>query len=424
MTVPFNKSNNRIFWACQAVFVLERNTMEEVATEDSTFLTGVQSIGVSSSRSANSLIDIGKVQKKYTQYNQNTYEVTIERRIDKNSKFFYNTDSTYSNYLSSHILHVNNLGSQGFKDSSDQCLRNYDITILYRPDRFSNFTSVSTDPEEQDNTDVISVTYKYCLITNISYSMSVENGITESITLTTNNMKYNNDISNTGSYNIPSMPQDGDIIKEYDLDFTMPGYGFSLLPKEVEQLFTLNTIFDTKKDGSPLVDKRILSIQSIDISIGINYSTLTDIGIWRGSENGKEYEQNKWKYINLPIDVSCSFRGIARQSMPFFNFLSGGLNKVANVDHIYTKALGNGATGMSWQEADRKIRIVAVKKISGVDNYFVWDLGSSNYLTELSYSGGDTGGGNVEATISYRNDFSDAVFTKTTGVINLGQTQF
>ena len=74
------------------------------------------------------------------------------------------------------------------------------------------------------------------------------------------------------------------------------------------------------------------------------------------------------------------------------------LNKIKNVDNIFTKSLGS-KTSTDWQEADREIRIVAIKNISGTDNYFVWDLGSSNYLTELSYSGGEAGGENVEATI-------------------------
>lgn len=414
MTIPFDKPNNRIFWACQAVFKTERNT--EAGTDNptsATFLTGVQSVGVSSSPSANSLIDIGKVHRKFTQYNQNSYEITIERRIDKDSNFFYNVSSSqYTNYQNSHILNVHNIGSQGFTDSSSLCLRNYDITLLYRPDRFSDFSSSTiSDP---DNTDVISVTYKNCLLTNISYSISADNGITESVTLTTNNMKYNNDYSTRTSYTIPTMPESGDVLKEYDLDLISTGYGSSLLPLEVKQLFDLSDLKENKK---------ILAIQSIDISVGIDYSTLIDVGTWRGSISGSEYQQNRWKYINLPLDITCSFKGIARQSMPFSNFLSSGLNKIRNVDNIYTKSLGDGATGMSWQETDREIRIVAMKKISGVNNYFVWDLGSSNYLTELSYSGGETGGGNVEATISYKNDFSDAVFTKTTSIINLSSSK-
>lgn len=409
MTLPFDKPNDRIFWACQGVFVLERNT--EAGTDNpttSTFLTGVQSVGVSSSPSATSLVDVGRMQRKYVQYNQTTYEITLERKINKSSNFFYNVASgQYVDYASSHILNSNNLGFQGLMDSASKCLRNFDITILYRPDRFNSLSQTSgSDP---DSDDVISVTYKNCLITNISYSFSTDGDISESISLTTNNMKYNSDYSTRSSYTMPTFPESGDILKSEDLDFLSNGYGQSLLPTEVTNFFNL---------GNSVNKKTILGIQSIDISVGIDYSTLTDVGLWRGSEASKEYEQNRWKTINLPLDITCSFKGVTRQSMPYSSFLSGGLNKVRNVDNIFTKSLG-GASGSDWQEADRKIRIVALKNISGTSNYFVWDLGSSNYLTEISYSGGEAGGGNVETTISYRNDFSDAVFTKTTSVINL-----
>lgn len=416
MALPFNKTNDRIFWVCQAVFLVQRNTEAESEPTESTYLTGVQSIGISSSPEARVLTDVGRMQRKFIQYNQTTYEITLERKIDKSSNFFYNVASgQYNSYANSHILNANNLGFQGLKNSQSKCLRNFDITILYRPDRFKNFSDTITTPiTDNDNNDVISVTYKNCLITNISYSISIDGGISESISLITNNMRYNDDISTRTSYTIPSFPQYADILKGEDIDFLNPTTQ-SLLPKEVEFFFNLGLSGAT---GQTLNNKIMLGIQSIDISVGIDYSSLTDVGAWRGSEDGKEYEQNRWKYINLPIDITCSFKGIARQSMPFSKFLDNSLQDIRNVDNIFTKSLGD-KTSTQWQEADREIRIVAVKNISGTNNYFVWDLGSSNYLTELNYSGGDAGGGNVETTISYKNNFNEAVFTKTTSVINL-----
>ena len=40
-------------------------------------------------------------------------------------------------------------------------------------------------------------------------------------------------------------------------------------------------------------------------------------------------------------------------------------------------------------------------------------------MTDISTSGGDAGGGNVETTISYQNDFSDMVLVKDTQVRDL-----
>ena len=47
------------------------------------------------------------------------------------------------------------------------------------------------------------------------------------------------------------------------------------------------------------------------------------------------------------------------------------------------------------------------------------DLGNNNYVSSISTSGGDTGGGNVETTITYQNDHSDMVLVKDTQVRDL-----
>ena len=74
MTVPFNEPNSRVFWACQAVFVEERNTEagNNGNPTGASFLTGVQSVGVSSDSPSTSLLDIGRFQREYNQYGQQT----------------------------------------------------------------------------------------------------------------------------------------------------------------------------------------------------------------------------------------------------------------------------------------------------------------------------------------------------------------
>ena len=79
-------------------------------------------------------------------------------------------------------------------------------------------------------------------------------------------------------------------------------------------------------------------------------------------------------------------------------------------------------TATDWNRVDRPILITALKRVDdggGTDRYFVWDLGEHNYLTDISTSGGDAGGGNVEVTMSYQNDFSEAVFARHSSVIDL-----
>ena len=60
--------------------------------------------------------------------------------------------------------------------------KNYDIVIIYGPD--------DKDRLDNDNT-LTNVVYKNCVITNLSYSFSVDGPATESITLLSRTAAYN-----------------------------------------------------------------------------------------------------------------------------------------------------------------------------------------------------------------------------------------
>ena len=71
---------------------------------------------------------------------------------------------------------------------------------------------------------------------------------------------------------------------------------------------------------------------------------------------------------------------------------------------------GSEAGGIEKYYTDEPLNIVLGKDESGDgSNNKFWqiDLGDRNYLTSINFSGGDTGGGNVEATLSFQNDFGD-----------------
>jgi len=163
---------------------------------------------------------------------------------------------------------------------------------------------------------------------------------------------------------------------------------------------------------------KITGLQSINIEISIDYNELTDVGRWPGVDN--QALQNIWRHISLPISVTASFTGVARQDFP---------QQINNDGTFFTKAtnfntaLGKPAPATNasgdateWNVADRPILITALKENG---SYFIWDLGNHNYVADISTSGGDTGGGNVETSISYQNDFSEAVLVKNTSVQSL-----
>jgi hypothetical protein len=464
MSLPFSDPNGRIFYACQAVLTTKRNTAAESDATDGVFLNGVQSIGINGDMPSQSLLDIGRTQRQFHYYGQQNFEITIERRIDKDSDFFYFVDpSDYTagavGYKTSHALYKDNLHDKGFADDGGKSLRNYDITILYAPDKFSyigaenDATPSSPDP---DKNKIISVTYKSCLLSNVEYTIGVD-GVTESVTLFTKQFRFNKDLSTLSAYGIDSdLPQAGEVLKRQHLDILkQPVDRKSRLPQEVISMFEIGdaeSVYDGD-DGAkrPL---KIFGINNINLSLSIDYSQIPDVGFWRGSEKDKEYEQNLFSYMNLPLQVSCSFTGVARRALEYGDFIWTDTADdvfVRNTDVIFAASgVMDPTTGLSYgggpyrdgldpsnpdpprygspkppsdvyNRTDRPIRLVfaTFDPAANANKYHVIDLGNNNYVTSIATTGGDTGGGNVETTITYQNDHSDMVLVKDTQVRDL-----
>ena len=472
MSLPFSDPNGRIFYACQAVLTTKRNAAAESDATDGVFLNGVQSIGINGDMPSQSLLDIGRAQRQFHYYGQQNFEITIERRIDKDSDFFYFVDpSDYTDYEKSHLLYKNNLHDKGFADNDGKSLRNYDITILYAPDKFSYIGSGNdedadgdgdvdgddTASQDEDANKVISVTYKSCLLSSIEYNIGVD-GVTESVTLFTKQLRFNKDLATLSAYGIDAnLPQTGEVLKRQHLDILkQPVDRKSRLPQEVISMFEVGnaeSVYDG--DDGTIRPLKILGINNISLSLSIDYSQIPDVGFWRGSEENKEYEQNLFSYMNLPLQVSCSFTGVARRAMEYGEFVfNGSPHNPDNVTFLRNTDTNFGASGVMdrttglsigggpyaqgidtnnlgvppgnnsvYKKADRPIRLVFEKFPNApVSQYHVIDLGNKNYLTSISTSGGDAGGGNVETTITYQNNHSDIVLVRDTNVRNLINT--
>ncbi len=475
-TLPFGDANNRIFYACQAVLTTKRNSAAESDATDGVFLNGVQSIGINGDMPSQSLLDIGRAQRQFHYYGQQNFEITIERRIDKDSDFFYFVDpSDYTSgaagYKTSHLLYKNNLHDKGFADDTGKSLRNYDITILYAPDKFRYIGSGNDDPAssdldgdgdidsddlDPDRDKIISVTYKSCLLSSVEYTIGVD-GVTESVTLFTKQFRFNKDLSTLSAYGIDAdLPQTGEVLKRQHLDILkQPVDRKSRLPQEVISMFEVgnaDSVYDG--DDGTLRPLKIYGLSSISLSLSIDYSQIPDIGFWRGSEKDKEYEQNLFSYMNLPLQVSCSFTGVARRALEYGDFVwteSDDDVFVRNTDVPFgASGVMDTSTGLSYgggpyrdgldpshpnppkygspkppsdvyNKTDRPIRLVfaTFDPAANANKFHVIDLGNNNYVASIATTGGDTGGGNVETTITYQNDHSDMVLVKDTQVRDL-----
>ena len=319
---------NRVFYACQAVFV------------DGTYLKNVQSVGVDYSADAESISHTGRSQVFGDRYNKPEVTITIERHLRSGDTPFYTIGT--GSYEDSYLLKNSNLGIAGWTG-----LKEYEIGLTYGDD-----TTIGGS--------VDSVKFEYCLVTDISYNFSVDGIFTESITLVSNNLTK----QSAGS--VPNLGETGTLMRKHNFDREN-----SIFPTEVD------AAIKTVEDGV-----KVRVIQSIAITLSVSYSELADTGFWRGSNQGQNpTEQNKYKYIETPVEVTCEINAIARKSVQ---------QDILIKDDNF---MGTFPT------PNRQI----VLKFDNI----IFDLGSKNYCTGIGFSGGDTGGGNVEVSFAYTNDNND-----------------
>ena len=357
--------NNRIFYACQAVYV------------DGTYLQNVQAVGIDYSADATGISDTGRTQQQRSLYSKPEITISIQREVNTAAVPFY-APASVTSYANAYILKNGNLGASGWDSSC--LLKEYAIEVAYGSDDLSG--------------NIESTTLQHCLLTEVSYEISVDGRMTENLSFVTRNL------IKSGSAAAPiATPLTGTVFKRHHLDVENENF---ILPSEVK------SVVDVENDDGDDVAR---AVQSISINAAFNYGEMTDVGKWRGSNQiASPTEQNKWRYITTPIGITCEINAIVRKSI------------VQNILITDTNFMGTFPT------PNREIKIVMGPIPNPSDpsapTSFVIDLGKKNYLTGISFSGGDTGGGNVAATFSYANTNNDFVPYKGTPVTLTQSTKY
>jgi len=383
---------------------------------------------VDSSFERTSYPDFGRFQREYGSYGKQIFTITIERILDGSvsdigrGKPFYYPAVEPTDYQESHLLYGDNLGADGFSGN----LRNYDITLLYGGDSFRYMGSGDDDPaivppyatppdnwesatgpapyrnpQAGDKNQVSQTTYRCCLLTEISYSMPVDGPVTESLTFITGTATHN-DTTNLSSYSaLDDYPEGQHVNGAQTISRRNIDTNNCVFPLEVERMFNMGQLKSGIGPDGVLQDIPVLGLQSIEIGASIDYADLFDYGEFGGTR-GDRAKQNQMKQVTLPVAITASFTGIVR-------------------DQYY------GSTAWQWELEDQTLynttsdplkiykwerEIAIYSETKGEDDtfrYINWLLGKKNYLTDMSFGGGDTGGGNVEATLSYQNEHSDFI---------------
>ena len=199
-------------------------------------------------------------------------------------------------------------------------------------------------------------------ISSVSYSYSVDGNATEDISLVGND-RFWNGFNDTAVINkTPADIWTADVTSEFDGTDSAKSGVVSRVDVDLAASAIPEEAASQQDDTNAVGVGSGLHIQSVSVS--------TDFGQEQIQELGRFGPYTR--YATFPIEVTCDFEVIAT---------SGDLINVS----------GNAG--------NLKDRQIIIKDTAGT----VIDLGTKNKLTNVSYTGGDTGGGNATITYSYSN---------------------
>ncbi len=302
---------------------------------------GMQSVGMSSTFSLEQVFELGQIEIYENIENVADLEVTMEKVID-GYKLLY--DHVTQGACKTDLVAASKTRS--------------DIYVAVFDDGLSQATGIPR------NVCYNSGTY----ISSVSYNYSVDGSATESVTCVGNDRFWNAttagviaaapaDVWNSDIVGGGSAPIDGDdapksgVVRRVNVDIeAMDAAGG--LPSEVK----------SQVGDDPVGLGGSFHVQSISVSTDFGQESIQELGRFGPYT----------RYASFPIEVTCDFEVMAT---------NGDLVSVS---------------GNSTNLVNRTIKVIDT---AGT----VIDLGTKNKLSSVSYSGGDTGGGNATITYSYSN---------------------
>jgi len=203
-------------------------------------------------------------------------------------------------------------------------------------------------------------------VSSVSYSYSIDGSATESVTLVGNDRFWNTSstVKNPSAIwtSNPSVNIDGTdtpisgVVRRTDIllagNTLGAGFGASTVPASV----------DINKGTDALGNSSNRKIQSVSVSTDFGQENIQELGRF-----GPYF-----RYATFPIEVTAEFEVVSA---------SGDMISVSGAD------------------VNLSNETIIIKDSAGT----VLNLGTSNKLSSVSYSGGDTGGGNATVSYSYSN---------------------
>tara|TARA_R110002020_G_scaffold218313_4_gene426181 strand:+ start:2474 stop:3703 length:1230 start_codon:yes stop_codon:yes gene_type:complete len=393
-------TNKRIFWAVQALMIAGDCGIKTAELDSCDFVHGVQSVGITTTFNLEQVFELGKLELYENIETLPDIEVTAEKVLDGRN-LLYTKGSPSSNLVGHSLGAGNPVGLvTGANDRTDMVLAIYDDTASFAGGEPIN--------------EWVYMSGMY--VSSVSYTLPVDGNMTESVTFVGNHKvwKEGPDIEDT-----PLLKEGGD----HDLDEDDPVLGTEGHPSDGvqrrENLKLESCIFPSDMDGvvgnavgnalSNVTDPTSIRphMQSITISADLGRDAIFELG-----RKGPYH-----RYVTFPLEITCDIEVIseigdrinAREEGLSVDTV-GGTNPDGGAGATDERV--NGQTVKAGNNlADQRIYIV-------LDDETAFDLGTKNKLSSVTYTGGDTGGGNVSVTYSYSN-FNSFTVTDPCGANNI-----
>jgi hypothetical protein len=350
-------SNNRIFYACQAVAIGPFGS-----TGSYQVVHGVQSVGINSTFNLEQAFELGQIQIYENIEGLPEVEVTLEKVLDGYPLIYsLATDTAPQNTLVSRTKERCNAVLAIYSDAQD---------------------SVTGVPP-------VEVYMSGLYVNSIGYTIPVEGNATESVTLVGNHKEWNITGTNFDDGVADKFTStmggefDGDEPLNLQTGFEAGGIqrrenvrmDLCILPQSIFGVAQNSNAGNNYGANGPLAH-----IQNINISVDLGRDNILELG----------RKAPYYRAPNFPVEVTSEFEVIAI-SGDFINAYESG-----NPDWDGTEDEGNNT----------KIETIRVVLQDGT----TFDLGTKNRLSSVTYGGADAGGGNASMTYSY-STFNDLTVT-------------
>lgn len=385
-----NLTNDRVFYATQAVAIAPRGTAPE-NYDASNMAHGVQSIGITTNFNLEQVFELGQLEIYENVEGIPDVEVTMEKVVDGYPLLYHMaTADTGGEAIAADATGV------FLPRSKKRC----DVRLgIYEEEKGNNVGNSAPSGQSSSSADkqATEVYLSGMFINSISYSVPVDGPATESVTLVGNNKQWLHSSLTAEENGIKPFSEMALINSGGRLD-AFDGLDEPLARNAANVGGTVLASGGVQRREDVLLDQSTLpkSIRGVNGSNKGNgwdsslkqprvhlqsFSCSTDLGREDVLELGRKNPYART--ANFPVEVTCDIEAITAEG-DFVNALEDG-------DPSLNLTVNSGEN-----TPDETIKLV----LRGGQ---VFDLGTRNRLSSVSYGGGDAGGGNASCTYSYTN---------------------